>query len=752
MAVADSPSVNSIGMTLVEIPAGTFTLGSEVAPANWDERPRHQVTLTRPFLISETEVTVEQYRKFRPGAVLNPAYAPYAAAVSWEDANAFCAWLSARDGRPYRLPTEAEWEYVARAGREDGAASETAADAAHPWGVENLLSGPVEWCLDWYGEYGFTSVTDPAGPAGGMMRVVRGGYLDRDDKFKPDDYRRPSNRAGAPPTFGPVNDGSPNPQHHGVHRIGFRVVAAPPVTTPPTAVEAPFAMQGVKQTTTSQAALGPDPKRPYFRRRPHLPMPLEGAMDYVKEHRAGLHPSFRHHNHSPGFEVLPNGDTLLVIYSSDWEYEPEVTLIGARLRFGAEQWDIPSPFVDTPGANDHAPLLWVEGDTVSLYWGTPQLEGYFPFQYMTSADFGASWSPVRFPHIVGPLGPDLDRPQPVNTMLRDRNGTLYLAVDAAGGGPLGSQSMLWATDDNGATWRDTLGRTFGRHTSFALLKDGRILGMGGKNTHLDGFMPRSISADGGRTYTMSKTPFSALSSGQRPSVLRLASGRLFMCGDFYPSKRIEKAVSITEEGSYVALSDDDGETWQIKRLPGNFSVKRGKPSVGYSVARQAPNGLIHLVTSSNRPGLHYELNEAWILSDTTFADDDPAMNRSRATAIRDVQIHRETYPDGKTRLEWSSGRADDGRILLHGPERWYHTDGTLQREATYALGVKVGRESYWAADGTKRWKWIHGEDGTSAWTTWWPDGSIRSQSRWSNHALIQGTDTLYPPGKTEKSR
>jgi hypothetical protein len=478
-----------------------------------------------------------------------------------------------------------------------------------------------------------------------------------------------------------------------------------------------------------------------------LPMPLEGTINYVKEHRAGLHPSFRHHNHSPGFAVLTNGDELLVIYSSDWEYEPEVSLIAARLRYGAEQWDMPCPFVDTPGANDHAPLLWVDaaGGSLWLFWGNPYEEGNFPFQYITSGDYGTTWSSVVFPRITGPFGPDLERPQPINTVIRDKTGTVYLAVDAAGGGPLGSQSMLWATSDGGATWHDTIGRTFGRHTTFVLRRDGSILGMGGKNSGIDNFMPRAISRDGGHSYEMSKTPFSQFSSGQRPSILRLASGRLFMAGDYYPSKRAEKPASITEDGSYVALSDDDGETWRIKRLPGTYSVQRGRPSLGYSVAKQAPNGVIHLITSCNHPGLHYALNEAWILADATFADDDPAMDRSVAKTISNVQAHREDYPDGSPRVTWSSGRADDGRVLLQGREMWFFPNGAKQREANYVLGVKTGVETYWNADGVKQWQWRHQPDGTSEWTTWWPDGSLRSQSTWKNHALVTGTDWLFEP-------
>jgi formylglycine-generating enzyme required for sulfatase activity len=737
---------NSLGMKLVPIAAGEFVMGSAQKPANWDERPLHRVRISAAFHIAETEVTAEQFRRFKPAAPLNDAYAPFAAGLSWHDAVAFCAWLSAKEGRPYRLPTEAEWEYVARAGRGDGAAWETALGVANPWGVKNLLAGPVEWCGDGYGEYGFAAERDPAGASGGFMKVVRGGYLDTPEKYKPADYLRPSNRAGAAPNFGPYADGAAatNPQRFGLHRIGFRVVLAPPVATAPVPAPVSYARAGVK-LAGDDAARGPAAGEPYFRRRRLLPIPPEDTKQDAIDH-AGLHPSFRDHNHSPGFAVLPNGDALLVIYTSYNEYEPEVSLMAARLRFGAEQWDMPAPFLDTPGANDHAPLLWQDpaSDTLYLFWGNPYAEGHFPFQYLTSRDHGATWSGVNFPHITGPLAKGIERPQPINTVLRDRAGALYLAVDAAGGGPLGSQSMLWATSDGGAAWHDTLGRTFGRHTSFVLRNDGSILGMGGKNSGIDDFMPRAISRDGGKTYAMSKTPFSQLNSGQRPCILRLASGRLFMAGDYQPSKKTQKPATITETGAYVALSEDDGETWRIKRLPGAYSAHRQMPSVGYCVARQAPNGTIHLVTTLNHPALHFELNEAWILGDATLGDDDPALDASRATTIADLAAHRENFADGRPRLTWTSGRANDGRVLLHGTETWFHPGGAKEHEVTYALGVKRGAETYWSADGRKEWEWDHRSDGTSVWTTYWRDGTRRSVSTWKNHELVPGSDEFFP--------
>jgi formylglycine-generating enzyme required for sulfatase activity len=112
-----------LGIQMVPIPAGTFRMGSNAG--NWDEQPVHHVTLTQPFLISKTEITRLQWLQFRPNHK-SPSTAK-AISVSWDDAVAFCEWLSQQEGKPYRLPTEAEWEYAARGGLEG---------RVFPWGDE----------------------------------------------------------------------------------------------------------------------------------------------------------------------------------------------------------------------------------------------------------------------------------------------------------------------------------------------------------------------------------------------------------------------------------------------------------------------------------------------------------------------------------------------------------------------------------------------------------------------------------------
>jgi len=120
----DSFMVNTIGINFVLIDNGTFIMGeTNNTPQNlegsdwltngdWDEQPVHKVRISKRFYISETEVTIEQFRQFQPDYEGSEQYAPYASGISWYDAVAFCDWLSEKEGKSYRLPTEAEWEYI----------------------------------------------------------------------------------------------------------------------------------------------------------------------------------------------------------------------------------------------------------------------------------------------------------------------------------------------------------------------------------------------------------------------------------------------------------------------------------------------------------------------------------------------------------------------------------------------------------------------------------------------------------------
>jgi sulfatase modifying factor 1 len=124
--------VNSIGMKLVPIMPGEFLMGAGAAPPksrvewdarDWDEAPEHKVILSQPFFMSATEVTNSQYELFDPEHKTKRGLHGVSTAddhpvvmVSWQEAVDFCQWLSKKEGKTYRLPTEAEWEYACRAG------------------------------------------------------------------------------------------------------------------------------------------------------------------------------------------------------------------------------------------------------------------------------------------------------------------------------------------------------------------------------------------------------------------------------------------------------------------------------------------------------------------------------------------------------------------------------------------------------------------------------------------------------------
>ena len=742
-ALAQNPSsgerVNSIGIRMLRIPAGTFRMGSDqptdpkllkqfalLPDGDPDERPVHEVRITHDFLMSETEITSEQFARFRFDEQEGTGrFAPYATGVSWEDAVAFCEWLSRKEKRSYRLPTEAEWEYAARAGSTGlfpGGGQPPSSGQPNAWGLKNMNTDAAEWVLDWYGPYAPEPQVDPVGPRAGLARVVRGGGIMGPGKEPTDGtlpyYRRSANRAGVPPGF------------RGRHNIGFRIVEAPMPATAPTDPQPKFTEQFVKPRG-EHVADAPDPHKPRFRRRYLLPVPPEDEMpDTIRA--AGLDPSILGHNHSAGLTVCPNGDLLAIFFSASTpsdEYQANTSFVATRLRYGSDQWDMPAPFYDLPDVNDQSALLWTDGGTVHFFGGGAGLTGV-PFRWQTSTDSGATWSPIVLPTLTGPIGGYW--PQPITSAFRGKDGTMYVASDAVGG-----ESLLWASRDEGKTWQDTGGRTAGRHTTFVLLKDGSILGIGGKNTNIDGFMPQAISHDGGKSWQVSKTPFPALDSNQRPVVLRLASGRLFFAAD-WQSRQGKQPAGITAHGAFVALSDDEGRTWKQKTLPGTlpheaFTLQRkgwsrayhGEGTLGYTVAAQAPNGVIHLISSMNHPSLHWEMNEAWILSDSTG---------ETPTAAPSGRTWQESaaWPDGKPRARWSGRSEDGGRYVLDGPETWYAEDGAKLYEATWRDGRKTGRETWWSAAGVKIWEWDHRPDGSSTWTQYWPNGRKKHESQWKD--------------------
>jgi formylglycine-generating enzyme required for sulfatase activity len=188
---------NSLGMKFAYIPAGEFMMGSpDSEPGRDKDETQHKVRLSKPFLIQTTEVTQGQWKALmrnNPSRFQGDDSLPVEC-VSWTDAAAFCKKLSEKEGRNFRLPTEAEWEYACRAtssggysgtGRPDdmgwyetnakGKTHTVGQKRANAWGLYDMHGNVWELCADWYGEYPVPAVTDPSGPVNGRFRVVRGG-------------------------------------------------------------------------------------------------------------------------------------------------------------------------------------------------------------------------------------------------------------------------------------------------------------------------------------------------------------------------------------------------------------------------------------------------------------------------------------------------------------------------------------------------------------------------------------------------
>lgn len=744
--------VNSLGMKMIYVPAGSFRMGarkdsfrlekitdmSKDAPY-WDELPLHKVTITRGFYMAETEVTAAQFRRFEKDYKPTSFFAPYASGISWDEATAFCKWLSKKEGKTYRLPTEAEWEYACRAGT-DGmfwSGDKPPANDLNPWGLKNMESGVPEWCLDWLGPYPDSAVTDPVGYDHGWGKVVRGGALDtRDgedegDPFSPDTaavFYRAANRSSLAPGY-PVSG-----QQGSGHFTGFRVVMAPMPATKPATFRLGVAFQGIAQQPVELHA-GPDSSKPYFKERPLISSPPD--FTFPDENRAaGLNPAIVGKLHSGGLAVCPNGDLLYIAFSSSpgkSESAPNTTMVATRLRYGAREWDMPTLFYDLAGLNDQSALLWNDNGKLWFFGGGRHF-GNIPFRYTTSEDNGASWSELTFPVVTGKTG--AYAPQPITSAFRGPDGTIYFGCDGDG-----SRSLLWASKDNGKTWFDPGGRTAGRHTTFALLPSGKILGLGGKNSNIDGYMPEVYSDDFGKTWSKPvKSPFPALGSNQRPVLLKLQDGKLFYAGDLQNLKMYQQhpPAGVTMRGACVALSSDNGKTWKIKKLPlvpphngWKGIVNQGKPqegygTLGYCTAAQEPNGIIHLVSSKSFPAMDYAMNEAWIRSDYgSQVWQDPGK-----AAPAEIRHFEEKYPDGRTRISYSGWISHDGSFLLEGKETWYYPNGQTEYEADYHNGHKKGTETFRNADGTLKWTKDHTIYGTTIFTCYWHNGQKKSQSTW----------------------
>jgi formylglycine-generating enzyme required for sulfatase activity len=188
-------------MKFVYIPPGTFMMGSPPEEkGRYDRETLHEVTLTKGFYLQTTQVTQAQWKAVmgnNPSRFQGCDDCPVET-VFWNDVQDFIRKLNQREGKDiYRLPTEAEWEYTARAGSTTGYCfgddesllseyawyDKNSENKTHPvatrkpnaWGLYDMHGNVWEWCEDRYGDYPSGKVTDPVGTSDGSFRVLRGG-------------------------------------------------------------------------------------------------------------------------------------------------------------------------------------------------------------------------------------------------------------------------------------------------------------------------------------------------------------------------------------------------------------------------------------------------------------------------------------------------------------------------------------------------------------------------------------------------
>ena len=646
---------NSIGMKFVHIKPGTFRMGVGRTPlpeelnhpkeksgnreiyiptenGDYDERPVHRVTISKPFLMGIHEVTNEQYEKFDALHVYLRGKLGFSidndeavVFITWHEAKAFCDWLSKKEGRPYRLPTEAEWEYACRAGttthfhtgdtlpdvylknpghswypdpergrgREEVVPLHVGKTPPNTWGLYDMHGNVEEWCCDWYGPYGAAHQTDPVGRADGDFKVTRGGSH---ATFAY--YLRSANRMGTVP-----EDKS--------WLIGLRVVLADmPQTAPLPDAPRPLNQRNVRQLLPPDSTAGPDPKQPYF----------EGPTNYVKVPANSAGPLFSRHNHNSAIVECPNGDLLAAWFTTHSEPGREMAIAASRRPFGAKQWQPASPFWDPPDRNDPAHALWYDGKGTLYHFSSISVAatwGPLAVTVRTSTDSGATWSKAR---VIIPE--HARRHQVIESVFQTREGYLVLPCDASPSG--GGGTALHISRDGGATWTDPGGTIAGIHAAATQLTDGRLLAFGRGDT-IDGKMPQSISADMGKTWTYSPSIFSPIGGGQRLVLLRLKEGPLFL------ASFANEPITITDAsgkerpvtGLFAAISYDDGKTWprirlitddgperQMQTTNGKsftMSISSAEPR-GYLSVCQGASGLIHLTSSWN----HYAFNFKWL--------------------------------------------------------------------------------------------------------------------------------------------
>lgn len=641
--------INSIGMKMIDIPAGEFEMGSARGGEDADESPVHKVIISRSFKMSAIEITNRQYEEFdsahrqlRGKNGFSTEDDEAVIFVSYHDAVAFCNWLTEKEGKTYRLPTEAEWEYACRARTSTDfhtgdqlpevyhKSQETRREPVHVslkvgqsppnnWGLYDMHGNVEEWCHDWYGPYSDARQADPLGYDDGLFRVTRGGSHNT-----PVQYLRSANRMGM----------LPEDKHW---LTGFRVVQAEwPVAKPSAANPLLKTSENISQ------------KKYRWKKSAAKKAVFDAPVPYVVPPGSGSNIPFYKHNHQPAITWCDNGDLLATWFSTNAEHGREMTVLSSRLKPGKDIWEQPVEFFKVPDRNMTGTSLFHDKKGKIYHMNGIEAAGDWQNLAMVlrySEDNGASWSR---PQLVA--AEHKMRHQVIAGTLKTKEGWLIQPCDAVPG-PKGG-TAIYISRDEGKTWINpaegaeipdyqegaTGGLVAGIHAGVLQLKGGSLLALGRNDDIPDqnGIprMPMSISRDMGKTWTYYTSEFPPINSGQRLVLIRLNEGPILLISFTHCPGKVDKefeGMDFTDEngnlfrgyGMYAALSYDEGKTWPVKKLlsdgktrtlnggawTGEFTMDatHAEPK-GYLAITQTPDNMIHLLSSS----LHYVFNLKWV--------------------------------------------------------------------------------------------------------------------------------------------
>ncbi len=598
-------------------------MADEYQGPHWDEQPIHEVEISAAYELCSACVTVAGFSRYEPAhrkesVALRKARDPEepVTRVTWEEAAAYCRWLTKHDyneGRlpedcEYRLPTEAEWEYAARCADAEGRAF-----------AEKQVG---EWCRDWWAPYAESQITDPAGPATGIIRVIRGA-MDRRGR------KRITNRCGALP-------------QERMSDVSFRLVRAKKGFQGTDRAPQPEArvFQNVDQKEYDWKP-SRNPDEPFFK----------VDMGYInRSPKNALNIPYWGRHHVPSITWCDNGDLLATVMTCPNDGSDQMAILLVRLRAGAEKWDLPTRFFILPDREICASILYHDrSGAIHHYNAIGIAEGKnLQASRRVSRDNGVTWSkPEIVPFHLSSSVLDSGWIRWIQMdMIRRNDGSLIMARDVIRK-PFGTS--YFKSGDNGMSWSEMTrvgwqaeqfgkdgeqaGWAAGWHAPLAIGADGTFLAIG-RTADINDHAPLSVSTDEGQTWTYSPSEFPPISSAQRPVMMRLAEGPLMIVwytdsSDKWFKSKDPEGIWITDAagkkrrvyGTFTALSFDDGKTWIHRKLvPSDpespwlksLPCQSGSDPNGYLSATQTPDGMIHLMSTQR----YFCFNLAWLMAPT----------------------------------------------------------------------------------------------------------------------------------------